>query len=620
MHEAGYQSHRLDGSAVKLIDVEGLGQSPFQRKLLGYLSTPIEKALCIDDLNDTYSRVIDDQASQTNFFHSALAALDISVNLATQDLRNIPLQGPTVVTANHPFGGLDGIVLASVVTALRPDVKILGNYLLARIPELEGWLIPVDPFRGDHSVRFNIAPLRKAIAWVKEGGMLLVFPGREISHFRLTDYSILDSEWSPSIGAIIRHARATVLPVYFTGLNSWTFQLLGLVHPLMRTALLPRELNSKRSSTVEIRIGKRIPWTRVSAFGNNEDLLNHVRQHTYIMANRAPLGAFAEVQVAAHRELTVVQEPIIPPTAPLILRSEVAELPANQKLVQSGQYSAYYATADQIPGLMREIGRQREITFREADEGTGRALDLDHFDGHYTHLFLWHATDNELVGAYRLGLVPEILKRFGREGLYTNLLFQYEPQLWDRWDHAIELGRAFIQPKYQKQVPPLSMLWRGICQFIVKNPEFKTLFGPLSISRAYNQASKSLIELYIREQMFDRELSRFVKARNPFRPSSLVGVRPKSLSRAIGDLDDVSALVSSIESDGKGIPVLFRQYSKFDFRVLGFNVNRYFSNTVDGLMYVDLPAVKARVLHRYMGEAGYAAYADYHKLAGYRLA
>lgn len=614
MHEDGSHSHRLDGVPEKLIDLERLGQSPLQRKLLGYLTVPIEKALGIDNLNDTYSRVVHSRTRQTNFFQSTLAALDINVNLATQDLRNIPLEGPAVVIANHPLGGLDGVVLASVLTALRPDVKILGNYLLSRIPEMEPWLIPVDPFGRDNSARFNITPLRSAITWVKQGGMLLVFPGREVSHFQLTDYSISDSAWSPSVGAIIRHARATVLPVYFSDANSWTFQVLGLVHPFLRTALLPRELNSRRSSTIEIRLGKRIPWIRLSTFDSNEELLNYIRQLTYIMANRDALGVGPDLESASRRELRVIQEQIVAPTDPLILRSEVANLPADQKLVESGQYAAFYATADQIPGLMREIGRQREITFRDADEGTGRALDLDHFDSHYTHLFVWHTGANELVGAYRLGLVPDILKRFGAEGLYTNLLFDYEPELWGHWDHAIELGRAFIQPKYQKQMPPLSMLWRGICQFVVRHPEFRTLFGPLSISRAYNQASKSLIELYVRERMFDKQLSRLVKARNPFRPSPLAGARVKSLRGAMRDLDDVSAFVSSIESDGKGIPVLFRQYAKFDFRVLGFNVNRYFSSTVDGLMYVDLPRVSAKVLSRYMGAAGYASYAVYHGL------
>jgi hypothetical protein len=159
------------------------------------------------------------------------------------------------------------------------------------------------------------------------------------------------------------------------------------------------------------------------------------------------------------------------------------------------------------------------------------------------------------------------------------------------------------------------MLWRGICEFIVRHPRFTTLFGPLSISQSYSEASKTLIELYVREHMFDRELARFVKARNPFRAAPLAGVRAKSLQSAMRDLDDVSALVSSIERDGKGVPVLFRQYSKFDFRVVGFNVNRYFSSTVDGLMYVDLRKVKSTVLRRYMGDRGYDEYANYHGLA-----
>ena len=607
-----FHSHQPDGTQEKLIDLRRLGRSAFERWVLEYLAEPVEKALSIDNLNSTYAQVHRNPAAQRNFFGSVLGALNVDVNLSPQDLRNIPLDGTTVVVANHPYGGADGVVLLSVLTALRRDVKVLGNYLLETIPEMRDWLIAVDPFGRDQSPKSNIRSLRKAISWVRQGGMLVVFPGREVSHFQISEQSISDSQWSASIAAIIRHTRAAVLPVFFDGANGWTFQLLGWVHPLIRTALLPRELQRRRSSAIEIRIGKRIAWGRIAKFTNDEELINHLRNQTYIMANRAPLRVLAESQPVADRELMVLKERIVAETSSIILESEVASLPSNQKLVSSGEYSAYYATAQQIPGLMREIGRQREITFRAADEGTGRALDLDHFDEHYLHIFLWHSAQNELVGAYRLGLVPDILKRFGAQGLYTNLLFEYEPELWRHWDQAIELGRAFVQPKYQKQIPPLSMLWRGICQFIVQHPRFTTLFGPLSISQSYNQASKALIELYIREHMFDRELSRFVKARNKFRAAPLAGVRAKSLRHTMRDLDDVSALVSSIETDGKGIPVLFRQYSKFDFRVLGFNVNKYFSSTVDGLMYVDLRKVRPAVLRRYMGDRGYDTYTDYH--------
>jgi putative hemolysin len=610
--EAEMQATTNQETRRKLIDLQRLGRTAFEQKVLAYLERPLARLLSIDTLNNTYAQILADPASRANFFNSSLAALGVAVNLAPQDLRNIPLEGPTVVMANHPLGGLDGVVLASVLTALRPDVKIMGNYLLGNIPMMEDWLIAVDPFGQKQSARENVAPLLKAISWVKNGGMLVVFPGREVSHFQVRELAISDADWSPSIGAIVRHARATVLPVYFDQTNSWTFQLLGSMHSLMRTLLLPRELISKRASAIEIRIGKRIPWSRLNTLRNDEELINHVRRSTYIMANRKPLGFLSGPSLIAARELPVVREQIISAVPASLLQYEVASLPVPQKLSESGEYSCYYATTEQAPAVMREIGRLREVTFRDADEGTGRALDLDDFDNHYTHLFLWHKGENELVGAYRLGLVPDILKRFGSNGLYTSLLFKYEPALWSRWDRAIELGRAFIQTKYQKRFEPLSMLWRGICRFIVRHPEFTTLFGPLSISRAYNQASKSLIELYIRERMFDNDLSRLVKARNPFRPLHIAGVRAKSLEGSIRDLEDLSMLVSSIESDAKGIPVLFRQYAKFDFRVLAFNVNRYFSSTVDGLMYVDLLKVKPKELRRYMGEEGYETYAAAH--------
>lgn len=596
-----------------LVQVESLGRTSCQRRVLARARGLLESILSIDKLNALYLNAVSSR-QKGDFFGATLTTLGISYNLAPRDLANVPFTGPVVVVANHPFGGVDGLVLCSVLTSMRRDVKILGNYVLKSIPELKEMVIAVDPFKGEGAARGNVRPLLEAVRWVREGGMLIVFPGRQVSHFRLEERAVSDAPWSPTVAGIIRRANATVLPVYFDGRNSLIFQMAGFVSPSLRTLLLPHELINKRAKEVDVRIGPQVTWSRLKECDSDREMVNYLRLRTYALANRSPYGAAA---VTARRSnpleaLPVLPEPIVPPVPPALLRAEVEALPAESKLAQVGSLTAFCAKADSMPNLLREIGRLREVTFRAEDEGTGRSCDNDEYDEHYHHLFLWDEAEGRVGGAYRMGLVPEIMKSLGVRGLYTNLLFKYHPALWERWRHAIELGRAFVRPEYQRQHAPLLALWRGLFQFVARRPDYNIFFGPLSISRAYSQASKSAIDLYVRARMHDAELARFASARNPFRPSRLEGMRSEFFLENVRDLNDLSAVVASVEQDGKGIPVLFRQYARFDFRVLDFNVNRYFSSTVDGLMYVDLTRVNPSVMRRLMGAEAYSEYASHH--------
>ncbi len=129
------------------------------------------------------------------------------------------------------------------------------------------------------------------------------------------------------------------------------------------------------------------------------------------------------------------------------------------------------------PTLLDELGRLREITFRAAGEGTGRSADLDQFDAYYWHLLLWNKEKQELAGAYRAGNTDEIIRSHGINGLYTNTVFRYDEQLFLKIGSALELGRSFVRPEYQRQYAPLLLLWKGIARFVAAHPETPVLFG-----------------------------------------------------------------------------------------------------------------------------------------------
>jgi putative hemolysin len=293
------------------------------------------------------------------------------------------------------------------------------------------------------------------------------------------------------------------------------------------------------------------------------------------------------------------------------LTSEIDALPSDQRLVDRGRFQVYCARADQIPLALQEIGRLRELTFRAAGEGTGRCADLDSFDAFYLHLFLWDTHAASIVGAYRLGLVDEILARHGKDGLYTHSLFEYRTRLLEALNPAIELGRSFVRAEYQRSFAPLLLLWSGIGRFVERSPQYAVLFGAVSISSRYTPASRRLIVEYLSAHDADTRLAREVSPRRPFRDGARTLV-PGAALPAPGSIDELSQLIATIEHDGKGLPVLLRQYLQLGGKLLGFNLDPYFADALDALIMVDVRQVDAVVLERYMGRRGAAAFRAHH--------
>jgi len=254
-------------------------------------------------------------------------------------------------------------------------------------------------------------------------------------------------------------------------------------------------------------------------------------------------------------------------------------------------------------------GRLRERTFRAVGEGTGRSADIDDFDGYYEHLFIWDAPAREIVGAYRLGRTDRIARRFGKQGLYTSTLFEYHDLFFKLLGPALELGRSFVRAEQQKSFAPLLLLWRGIGEYVGRHPEYCKLLGPVSISGDYCLVSRALLVQFLRQRNFDPLAPAMVRARTPFRghlsPRSLGGAQPD-------DLQTLSALLAGLEPDGKGAPVLLRQYLKLGGRVLGFNIDPGFGNSLDCLVLVDLRRTEPRVLEKYMSEAAWQSFRQLH--------
>lgn len=566
-------------------------------KMYQSLRAPLETMIGLDALNEIYhnSVALNDPAY---FSDCVLQVMGVNYRISEQDFARIPKNGKIVIVANHPFGGIEGIILGAILQKARPDVKIMANYMLSAIPEMRDLFIFVDPFGGPESARANLAGMKKTIDWLRNDHALGVFPAGEVSHLKFGSRKIVDPQWSETIAKIIRKTESSVIPMFFIGNNRMPFQLAGLLHPRMRTALLPRELLNKKGTTIEVRVGKPINFARLRKIETDAELTEYLRQRTYMLENR-PAGEKAEEKTIIE-PVNSTMEPLIDPVETELLIADVNSLPPSQKLLTSGDMDVWHASFKQLPNIMREVGRLRELTFRATDEGTGKSIDIDEFDDYYQHLFVWNNVKNEIVGAYRLGRTDNIIKRFGKKGLYTTTLFDIKSSFFEEISPALEMGRSFVRPEYQRSFSPLLMLWKGIGHYIAKYPKYNVLFGPVSINKEYQSSSRQLMVTFLKIHNYLPELAAKVKARTPFRGRKLKGWDKKKSDRVITSIDDVSDVVSDLEWDDKGVPILLKQYLKLGGKLLGFNVDPNFSDVLDGLILVDTIKTDPNIMVRYM--------------------
>jgi putative hemolysin len=508
------------------------------------------------------------------FLQRALEALAVETSIDPLALTRIPEQGPLIVSANHPRGALDGLVLASVVARVRPDVRLVANHLLARIPEMRSICFFVDPFGGPSASARSLSGLRAAHLWLRRGGALILFPAGEVAHRRDAAGQPRDGAWSDTLGRLASGAGAAVVPAFIDGSNSEWFYSAGRLHPLLRTLMLPRELLRARRSQVAVRIGRAI-----------ED------------------GTGANITVRARQAVERLSTTESSPA------SELATLPPDARLLQSGRFDVYHAEAHDIPATLHEIGRLRAVTFRAAGEGTLADIDLDRFDRHYVHLLVWDREQRCVVGAYRIGRTDRIVRQRGVDGLYTRTLFRYDTSLIDALAPALELGRSFVRLEYQRDYQPLLLLWRGIGQYVVRHPEYRCLFGPVSISARYGDASRALMTAFLERHHRDGRLARLAE---PLHPGTAAAGDSCSIPSTVAEADKA---VAAQEADGKGLPVLLRQYLKLGARTISVSVDPAFGNVIDALMAVDLTTTNPAVLRKYVGDDGLAAYSSQHSRA-----
>ena len=536
--------------------------------------------LGINKINRLYEDTFDSGADTAA---DLLAELNITYTICDKDRSNIPAEGGAVFISNHPTGLLDGILLIDLLSRVRPDVKFMGNFLLDRIESLRRYFIPVDPFDSKDAKK-NMRGVREALRHVQNGGALVIFPAGEVATWHKGFNQIKDRKWPSSIIRFIRSAEMPVVPICIEARNSRFFRLVGLVHPTLRTIMLPREFLNKRDKTVNVNIGSAIAPRKVKQLEDLRVYGDYLRANVDYLHKKHPRKKLRLRRQRVPLPKTV--EDIALPVDPQLLAAELAAIRPKHLLFEYTNYDVYCAHPDLIPSVMHEIGRLREVTFRSIGEGTMKALDMDFYDTYYHQLFIWDRTTQQVIGAYRLGMGDEIMPRFGLKGFYVNSLFRMKKEMAHIMEKTIELGRSFIVEEYQRKPVSLMLLWKGILYVLLKHEQYRNLLGPVTISGEFDKYSKTVIVTHLRQHHLNRIVSRWVKP-----VTGLEGIDApidESLIAGVEDINLIDKIVRDIERDELSIPILIKKYLQLNSHVISFNVDHDFADGLDALMLLDL--------------------------------
>lgn len=538
--------------------------------------------LKINKINKEYSKI--KHLKGIEFLDTVLNNLQINYEISEEELQRIPKKGPFIIVSNHPYGGIDGIILLKIISEIRPDFKVLGNFLLRRIEPIKEMIIPVDPFEGHTQISSSVAGIKAALNHLHEGKPLGIFPAGEVSTYYNTESpGVADKQWNESIIKFIKKMEVPIIPVYFKGTNSRLFHILGLIHPMLRTAKLPSELLNKKNKRVKLRMGSPIAVKEQKEFTDIARFGRFLRLKTYALGSSIEVRKFFNYRLKPEPR----PEDIIQPIASELIQSEVESLTENYLLFKSKNFCVYCAPSVEMPNIMTELGRLREVTFREIGEGTNRKIDVDEFDLYYNQLFIWDEEQKAIVGAYRVGKGKEILERYGKKGFYIQSLFKIDNGFLPILGQSIELGRSFIVKEYQRKPLPLFLLWKGILYFLIKNPEYRYMIGPVSISSRFSNFSKGLIINFMKANYYDHDFARLITPRNTFRVPVSKNETDVIFEKS-NDLNKLDKFIQDIESDEFRMPVLLKKYIKLNGKIIGFNVDPKFNNALDGLLILDL--------------------------------
>jgi putative hemolysin len=566
-------------------------ESNFGNKVLIWF---LDRLLGIKKMDMLYRKHKMQDLSKEDFSDRLIQILELDIHGKEELQRKIPKTGPVVIASNHPFGGIEGVILARIIGEVRPDLKVLANRGLGIFKEISDYFIFTNPLSPNDPK--NGPSLRQCVKHVQSQGALLIFPAGKVSYYQKAKSGISEHIWNKLVGRLVSIDQCQYLPIFVNGENSPGFYRIEKVYFKLRMLLLGRELLNKTGAKIVIKTGCAIKEKQFDKQLNHTDKAMLCRALSYAQDQRW--------QYQWPADEVIGQLPIIEEIETEQLVTEVDALPRDQLLLENKDYSVYFGYQSQLPSVVQEIARLREIVFRMHNEGSGQAIDTDEFDATYTHLFIIKNVSHKIMGAYRIGFTDKLTEKYGPTGLYLDKMFSFKTNFANQQGPCMEMGRSFLIPEMQGSYQGLLLLWKGIGRLAAKFPQYRTLYGTVSISKLFDPRSVKLIA----QAFIDEKSATQVEPVNAFEFNSHGEI--DELAQKINLREQLTAFLTSIEEDGKDIPVLARQYLKVGAKFHALGIDKNFNHTPGLLLSLHFPSAPEKLLKLYIGE-DYKAYRDW---------
>ncbi|MEO1513511.1 MAG: GNAT family N-acyltransferase [Bacteroidota bacterium] len=511
----------------------------------------------------------------------------IKLQLHHKDLRRIPRKEAFIAIVHRQSNEVDELVLLHAFAKITPlpEIIVAGTYskFNVRLRELYE-----KTRRGEASTLTSLLKLdnepsiEKAI---REGRSLVIV----LEHPSESPWNLPRRQRLKSLFKTIKRLNAPILPLHLQ--YEWPIPQSQRLRPLTP--------GQEASHKAILRIGNAISTEDQQAFDKTSRFRRFIQSRIFALGSALEVKKFYFNPKSEKNQ----QLPIIDPITVELLEQDIQQLTFQNLLSSQSNYDVFVARTQDIPNVIKEIGRLREETFRSVDEGTGMSLDLDEYDLYYEQLFIWDREAKKIVGGYRLGRGHEIFHHYGVEGFYIHSLFKIDQGLYPIMQQSIELGRSFVAQEYQRKRLPLYLLWRGILFFLLQNTNYNYLYGPLSISKHYSDISKSLIIEFVKRNYFDHDLARYLKPRKPFETKEDSIDIELIMDTFQGELDKLDNFIEEIEPSYFRIPVLLKQYIRQNAKFISFNVDPNFSDVLDGFMILNIKDIPYTTIQALKKEA-----------------
>ena len=553
------------------------------RLILQITGPLIDRILGFRKLEKFYKQHQMQGLEKEDFVKKIISGLNVSCKIDTNFLYSIPKKGSIIIVSNHPYGGIEGIILADILSGIRKDVKFMSNSGLSLIKEMADFFLFTNPLKT-HNYK-NISSIRACQEHLGNGGLLVLFPAGKVAHYRKDKKRITDGDWNRITAKLSKNMNISIMPIFISGSNSKLFHFLGKIYYRFRLLMLPRELMKMKNKTFSIHSGKILNSNQLK--GNSREITEFLRMGTYL---NDPEFIYNRRSENKSNKLP----DIISQTPFKLIKEELENLPEKQHLLDFKNYSVYYGYFNQLKNTTREITRLRELTFREMQEGSGKECDTDRFDKTYTHLFIVNNKEQEIIGAYRMGQIDRLLERGDIKDIYLSKMFNFKGEFFEKMKLGVEMGRSFLIPKEQKSLYGFFLLWRGIGEFMVRNPRYRYLYGTVSLSNIYDPRSIALMHRIL------------VGEKNMVEPVEDIDIKihpevEEYIRKKNPTVRELNSIIKFIEPDGKGIPVLVKQYAKLGAEFVSIGSDIEFRRTPGMLLIINTGEAQEKTIQRYFG-------------------